>query len=59
VVLVGVFSTVAGLLFGSWVNGTSGWIVLGIAVAIVAAVALLLLGLSRLGHAKPAAVAPR
>jgi len=59
VVLVGVFSTVAGLLFGSWVNGTSGWIVLGIAVAIVAAVVLLLLGLSRLGHAKPAAVAPR
>lgn len=59
VVLVGVFSTVAGLLFGSWVDGTSGWIVLGIAAAIVAALALLLAGLSRLSRRSPAVVEPR
>ena len=48
--MVAVFSTVAGLLFGSWVDGASAWTVLGIALAIVAAFAVVLIAYSRLSH---------
>ena len=33
VVLVTIFSTLSGLLFGAWVNGVSSWLILGILLA--------------------------
>jgi uncharacterized membrane protein YraQ (UPF0718 family) len=37
--LVTVFSTLAGLIYGAWVDGTSLWLILGYLLAIVAALA--------------------
>jgi len=56
VVLVTIFSTLAGLIFGVWVNGANGWVVLGLLVASIAVLALILAGLTRLGRRKVAAV---
>jgi uncharacterized membrane protein YraQ (UPF0718 family) len=56
VVLVAIFSTLAGLIFGVWVNGANGWVVLGLLVASIAMLALILAGLTRLGRRKAAAV---
>jgi len=56
VVLVTIFSTLAGLIFGVWVNGANGWVVLGLLVASIAVLALILTGLTRLGRRKAAAV---
>jgi cell division protein FtsW (lipid II flippase) len=56
VVLVTIFSTLAGLIFGVWVNGANGWVVLGLLVASIAVLALTLAGLTRLGRRKAAAV---
>jgi uncharacterized membrane protein YraQ (UPF0718 family) len=43
VVLVTIFSTLSGLLFGAWVNGANAWLILGI---LVAGIALLAVGSS-------------
>jgi cell division protein FtsW (lipid II flippase) len=56
VVLVTIFSTLAGLIFGVWVNGAKVWVVLGLLVASIAVMALTLAGLTRLGRRKAAAV---
>jgi uncharacterized membrane protein YraQ (UPF0718 family) len=56
VVLVTIFSTLSGLIFGVWVNGANGWVVLGLLVASIAVLALTLAGLTRLGRRKAAAV---
>jgi uncharacterized membrane protein YraQ (UPF0718 family) len=48
VVLVTIFSTVSGLLFGLWVDGLNGWEVVGVVAVGIAVLALLLLVLSRL-----------
>jgi hypothetical protein len=40
VVLVTIFSTLAGLLFGMWVNGVSVWVIALILLAGIAALAL-------------------
>jgi len=47
VVLVTVFSTVSGLLFGLWVDGLKAWEVIGLVVAGVALLSLLVFVLSR------------
>ena len=39
---VAVFSTMAGLLYGAWVDGTSAWQIAGILLAVVAALAVAL-----------------
>ena len=39
VVLVTIFSTLSGLLFGAWVNGTNAWFIIGGTAAGVAAIA--------------------
>jgi uncharacterized membrane protein YraQ (UPF0718 family) len=39
VVLVTIFSTLSGLLFGAWVNGTNVWLIVGGTVAGIAAIA--------------------
>jgi len=39
VVLVTIFSTVAGLLFGAWVDGTNAWLIIGLLVAGIAVLA--------------------
>jgi uncharacterized membrane protein YraQ (UPF0718 family) len=36
VVLVTIFSTVAGLLFGAWVDGTDAWLIIGLLVTGIA-----------------------
>jgi uncharacterized membrane protein YraQ (UPF0718 family) len=46
VVLVTIFSTLSGLIFGVWVNGASIWIVLGLVALGIAVVALVLIGLT-------------
>jgi uncharacterized membrane protein YraQ (UPF0718 family) len=43
VVLVTIFSTLSGLLFGAWVNGANAWLILGI---VAVCIALLVLGSS-------------
>jgi uncharacterized membrane protein YraQ (UPF0718 family) len=43
VVLVTIFSTLSGLLFGAWVNGANAWLILGI---LVVGIALLAVGSS-------------
>ncbi|MBN1583433.1 MAG: permease [Anaerolineae bacterium] len=40
VVLVTIFSTLSGLLFGAWVNGTNTWLIVGGTVAGIAAIAV-------------------
>jgi uncharacterized membrane protein YraQ (UPF0718 family) len=40
VVLVTIFSTLSGLLFGAWVNGTNAWLIVGGTVAGIAAIAV-------------------
>jgi uncharacterized protein len=39
VLLVTVFSTLSGLLFGAWVNGTNAWLIVGLVVAGIAVLA--------------------
>ena len=46
VVLVTVFSTLSGLLFGAWVNGTNAWLIIGGTAAGIAAIAILGVSLS-------------
>lgn len=41
VVLVAIFSTVSGLLFGAWVNGANAWLIVGGTAAGIAAIAVL------------------
>jgi uncharacterized membrane protein YraQ (UPF0718 family) len=41
VVLVTIFSTLSGLLFGAWVNGTNAWLILGGTATGIAAIAVL------------------
>ena len=41
VVLVTIFSTLSGLLFGAWVNGTNAWLIVGGTVAGIAAISIL------------------
>jgi uncharacterized membrane protein YraQ (UPF0718 family) len=41
VALVTIFSTLSGLLFGAWVNGSNAWLILGGTVAGIAAIAVL------------------
>ena len=41
VVLVTIFSTLSGLLFGAWVNGANAWLILGGTAAGIAAIAVL------------------
>ena len=41
VVLVTIFSTLSGLLFGAWVNGTNAWLIIGGTAAGIAAIAIL------------------
>jgi hypothetical protein len=50
--LVTVFSTLAGLLYGAWVDGASGWLILG---GLTVFLALLVLGLWLIGkrHYQP------
>lgn len=48
VVLVTVFTTLSGLLFGAWVDGLNLWAIAGLVAASTAALALLLFVLSRL-----------
>ena len=55
VVLVTIFSTLSGLIFGVWVNGASGWIVLGLVALSIVVLALVLTGLTRFGQRKAAA----
>jgi uncharacterized membrane protein YraQ (UPF0718 family) len=55
VVLVTIFSTLSGLIFGVWVNGASGWIVLGLVALSIAVLAVVLTGLTRLGQREAAA----
>jgi uncharacterized membrane protein YraQ (UPF0718 family) len=50
VVLVTIFSTLSGLIFGVWVNGANAWIVLGLVAASIAVLALVLTGLTRFGR---------
>ena len=40
IVLVTIFSTLSGLLFGAWVNGTNAWLIVGGTIAGIAAIAL-------------------
>ena len=56
VVLVTIFSTASGLLFGAWVNGANAWLIVG---ATVAAFAVVAVAATLLGRRKqePAAVA--
>jgi uncharacterized protein len=39
VLLVTVFSTLSGLLFGAWVNGANAWLIVGLVVAGIAVLA--------------------
>ncbi len=55
VVLVTIFSTLSGLIFGVWVNGASVWSVLGLVALSIAVLAVVLAGLTRLGQRKAAA----
>jgi hypothetical protein len=41
VVLVTIFSTLSGLLFGAWVNGTNAWWIIGGTATGIAAIAVL------------------
>jgi uncharacterized membrane protein YraQ (UPF0718 family) len=56
VVLVTIFSTVSGLLFGLWVDGLSGWQAAALVAASVGVLALLFYGLSRLERRRAATV---
>jgi len=47
VVLVTIFSTASGLLFGAWVNGTNAWLIVGLTLAAIAVVALVAILASR------------
>jgi hypothetical protein len=40
VILVTIFSTLSGLLFGAWVNGTNTWLIVGGTLAGIAAIIL-------------------
>jgi uncharacterized membrane protein YraQ (UPF0718 family) len=55
VVLVTLFSTLSGLLFGAWVNGTNAWAIVGGASAGLGAIAIL--GAALNGRRKRAATA--
>ncbi|MDY7080394.1 MAG: permease [Chloroflexota bacterium] len=55
VVLVTISSTLSGLIFGVWVNGASGWIVLGLVALSVVVLVLVLAGLTRFGQREAAA----
>ncbi|MBN1137843.1 MAG: permease [Anaerolineae bacterium] len=55
VVLVTIFSTLSGLLFGLWVDGLSGWGVIGLVAASIVVLALLLFVLSRIERRRTAA----
>jgi hypothetical protein len=50
VTLVTIFSTLSGLIFGAWVGGAGGWVVLGLLLLSIAVPILTLVGLSRLGR---------
>jgi hypothetical protein len=39
-VLVTIFSTLSGLLFGAWVNGANAWLIVGGTVAGIAAISV-------------------
>ena len=56
VVLVTIFSTLSGLLFGLWVDGLNGWEVVGVVAAGIGLLALLLFVLSRIERRRTAAV---
>ena len=56
VVLVTIFSTLSGLLFGLWVDGLKGWEIVGLVVASIALLGLLLFVLSRIERRRAAAV---
>jgi uncharacterized membrane protein YraQ (UPF0718 family) len=56
---VTLFSTLAGLLYGAWVGGANAWLVLGLVAASTALLALMLIGLARLGRRKDAAAERR
>jgi uncharacterized membrane protein YraQ (UPF0718 family) len=56
VVLVTIFSTLSGLLFGLWVDGLNGWEVIGLVVASIAFLGLLLFVLSRFERRRAAAI---
>jgi uncharacterized membrane protein YraQ (UPF0718 family) len=47
VVLVTLFSTASGLLFGAWVNGTNAWLIVGLTLAAITVVALVAILVSR------------
>ena len=57
VVLVTVFSTLSGLLFGAWVNGTNAWAIIGGTAAGIAAIAVLGLFLGSRGKQRETAAA--
>jgi uncharacterized membrane protein YraQ (UPF0718 family) len=56
---VTLFSLLAGLLYGAWIDGASAWLVLGGAVGGIALLVLLLAGLSRLRRRKSAVAEER
>jgi uncharacterized membrane protein YraQ (UPF0718 family) len=55
VVLVTIFSTLAGLLFGAWVNGTNAWWIIGL---LLAGIALLVAGSVWVNRRRAATAAP-
>jgi uncharacterized membrane protein YraQ (UPF0718 family) len=54
VVLVTIFSTLSGLIYGYWVDGVNIWLISGLLAASIAAVGLLLVGLSWLERRRAA-----
>ena len=50
VVLVTIFSTASGLIFGAWVNGVSTWLIIGISLAVGALLVVIAVLLNRRSH---------
>jgi len=56
---VALFSTLAGLLYGAWVNGASAWLILAYLLAVIALLALVLGWIDRRARQSVAAVGQR